>query len=34
MAIRKQLGLGAVMAVLGLGLISGGTVAYFSDTSE
>ncbi|WP_373893401.1 TasA family protein [Virgibacillus natechei] len=31
MGIKKKLGMGAATAVLGLGLIGGGTFAYFSD---
>lgn len=34
MGIKKKLGMGAATAVLGLGLIGGGTFAYFSDTAE
>ncbi|WP_226671169.1 TasA family protein [Metabacillus litoralis] len=34
MSIKKQLGLGVATAVLGIGLIGGGTFAYFSDTAE
>lgn len=34
MRIKKQLGLGVATAVLGFGLISGGTFAFFSDTVE
>ncbi|MFC4023874.1 TasA family protein [Oceanobacillus longus] len=32
MSIKKKLGMGVATAVLGLGLIGGGTFAYFSDT--
>lgn len=32
MNIKKKLGMGAATAILGLGLIGGGTFAYFSDT--
>lgn len=34
MSIKKKLGMGVATAVLGLGLIGGGTFAYFSDTVE
>lgn len=34
MSIKKKLGMGVATAVLGLGLIGGGTFAYFSDTAE
>ncbi|UJL45363.1 SipW-dependent-type signal peptide-containing protein [Virgibacillus sp. NKC19-16] len=34
MGIKKKLGMGVATAVLGLGLIGGGTFAYFSDTAE
>ncbi|MBM7604857.1 spore coat-associated protein N [Metabacillus crassostreae] len=34
MSIKKQLGLGVATAVLGIGLIGGGTFAYFSDKAE
>jgi spore coat-associated protein N len=33
-SIKKKLGMGVATAVLGLGLIGGGTFAYFSDTVE
>lgn len=34
MGIKKKLGMGVATAVLGLGLVGGGTFAYFSDTAE
>ncbi|WP_067727078.1 TasA family protein [Oceanobacillus damuensis] len=34
MSLKKKLGMGVATAVLGLGLIGGGTFAYFSDTEE
>ena len=34
MSIKKTLGMGIATAVLGMGLIGGGTFAYFSDTAE
>lgn len=34
MSMKKKLGMGVATAVLGLGLIGGGTFAYFSDTAE
>jgi|SRR5690625_194816 len=34
MGIKKKLGMGVATAVLGIGLIGGGTFAYFSDTAE
>lgn len=34
MKLKKKLGMGIATAVLGLGLIGGGTFAYFSDTAE
>lgn len=34
MGIKKKLGMGIATAVLGIGLIGGGTFAYFSDTAE
>jgi spore coat-associated protein N len=34
MSIKKKLGLGIATAVLGMGLVGGGTFAYFSDTAE
>lgn len=34
MSIKSKLGLGVATAVLGMGLIGGGTFAYFSDTAE
>jgi spore coat-associated protein N len=34
MGIKSTLGMGLATAVLGVGLISGGTFAYFSDTAE
>ena len=34
MKLKKKLGMGVATAVLGLGLIGGGTFAYFSDTAE
>lgn len=34
MGIKSTLGMGLATAVLGFGLISGGTFAYFSDTAE
>ncbi|MFS0750781.1 TasA family protein [Oceanobacillus sp. 1P07AA] len=33
MKLKKKLGMGVATAVLGLGLIGGGTFAYFSDTA-
>src|SRR5690554_6164691 len=32
MSLKKKLGMGIATAVLGIGLIGGGTFAYFSDT--
>lgn len=34
MSLKKKLGMGVATAVLGIGLIGGGTFAYFSDTAE
>ncbi|MFD1039943.1 TasA family protein [Virgibacillus byunsanensis] len=34
MSIKKKLGMGIATAVLGIGLIGGGTYAYFSDTAQ
>ncbi|MYL59794.1 CalY family protein [Virgibacillus halodenitrificans] len=34
MSIKKKLGMGIATAVLGVGLIGGGTFAYFSDQAE
>ncbi|BAC14485.1 spore coat-associated protein [Oceanobacillus iheyensis HTE831] len=34
MKLKKKLGMGVATAVLGLGLIGGGTFAYFSDTAQ
>lgn len=34
MSLKKKLGMGIATAVLGIGLIGGGTFAYFSDTAE
>lgn len=33
MSLKKKLGMGIATAVLGLGLVGGGTFAYFSDTA-
>lgn len=34
MSLKKKLGMGVATAVLGIGLIGGGTFAYFSDTAK
>lgn len=34
MRVKKKLGMGIATAILGLGLVGGGTFAYFSDTAE
>ncbi|GAB3804960.1 TasA family protein [Virgibacillus kimchii] len=34
MSLKKKLGMGIATAVMGVGLIGGGTFAYFSDTAE
>ena len=34
MSLKKKIGMGIATAVLGIGLIGGGTFAYFSDTAQ
>lgn len=34
MTIKRRIGISFATAILGIGLISGGTIAYFSDTKE
>ena len=34
MEVKKRLGMGMMSAVVGLGLIGGGTFAYFSDSEQ